>query len=170
MDRSFTSLWIIWRQRGKQFPTPFVLFFSFLYQWCVIHPMFTFIQHVLLHDVILHLYCHLLWYWWQIGGLFPAGQVQRLCYCTAGGCLVLNVGLNKLRGGVWNGFVCGGGISTWTCVAHVGAGEHFNLVQLVGEVHITVNGCLWAKLSALFAVCMVSIVGYAVSWRESSTS
>lgn len=141
------------------------LYFYFLYKNSVKHikvvfPTITF----LFSQVVLYLCCHLLWYWRQIGGLFPAGYIQRLCYWAARGCLILNAGLNELCGGIWNRLICGCWIPSWTCIAKVGVVECFNLIEFVGEIHISVYGCLRPKLSLLFVFWVVSIVGYAVGW------
>lgn len=95
--------------------------------------------------------------------MFPAGYVQRLCYSTGSSCLILNVGLDELRGGVRDGLIRGGGVAIWTRVAHVGVGKHFNLAELVREVHVAVNGRL---RTALRVFGMVPIIGYAVSWKK----
>lgn len=74
--------------------------------------------------------------------MFPARQVQRLGSSATVGRLILNVGLDELRGGVRDGLVRGQRVAARACVAHVGVGEHFDLVELVGEVHVAVNGRL----------------------------
>lgn len=126
-------------------------------------PQFTFDEHTLLSNV-LHLCCHLLWNRGQVGGLLlPTGQVQRLCHRPGSSCLILNVGLNELRGGVRDGFIRGRGVAIWTRVAHAGVGKHFNLTELVSEVHVAVNGRLRAALG-VFSV--VPVIGDAISWKE----
>lgn len=118
---------------------------------------FTF-EPVLLHDVVLHLRRHLLWEGGQVGRLFPARQVQRLGRSSTAGRLVLNVGLDELRGGVRNGLV-GGRVAAGAGVAQAGAREHLHLVELVREVDVTVDGSLGALR---LVVAVVAVVGDAV--------
>lgn len=118
---------------------------------------FTF-EPILLHDVVLHLRCHLLWEGGQVGRLLPARQVQKFGRGSPGSSLVLDVGLDELCGGVRDGLV-GGRVAARAGVAQAGAWEHLHLVELVREVHVTVDGGLRALLLAL---AVVAVVGDAV--------
>lgn len=143
---------------------------SLQFRQCQITATFTFIEPVLLHDVVLHLRCHLLRDGGQVGRLFPTRQVQRFGRSsTATTCLVLDVGLDELRGGVRNGLI-GGRVAAGAGVAQAGAREHLHLVELVGEVDVAVDGSLGALL---LVIAVAAVVGDAVGcdgWREETRS
>lgn len=158
MDRALTSLQI-WKYSSVWTCTNFLYFYKANGMFNLLHTV-----TVVLSCAVLHQSCHLLGYRRQVGGLFPAGYIQRLSCTAATGCLVFNVGLNELCGGIWYGLIRAWRISSRARIAEVGVAECFNLSELVGEVDVAVYGGLRTKLSSLFVFWMVSIVCYAVSW------
>lgn len=156
MKHTFTPLQMICRDKVFHQRTSSQL------RQCQKTATFTFIEPVLLHDVVLHLRCHLLRDGGQVGRLFPARQVQRFGRSsTTTTRLVLDVGLNELRGGVRDGLICGR-VAAGAGVAQAGAREHLHLVELVGEVDVAVDGSLGALLLVL---AVVAVVGDAVSCK-----
>lgn len=164
MERSFAPLQMICQDKV------FHQRASLQFRQCQKTATFTFIEPVLLHDVVLHLRCHLLRDGGQVGRLFPTRQVQRFGRSsTATTCLVLDVGLDELRGGVRDGLI-GGRVAAGAGVAQAGAREHLHLVELVGEVDVAVDGSLGALLLVL---AVAAVVGDAVGcdgWREETRS
>lgn len=132
----------------------------------------TLVQLVLLHDVVLQLGAHVLLLLLDWGGLpavffihFPSNA--KSSSTPSGSSVWVHVvahdgGLDELGGGVrrW--------LAPWTHKApffQVWAVEGLHLIDLVGQVYISIDSWLWHNEIGLLVFHLVVIIGDAVGWR-----
>lgn len=137
---------------------------------CLLAGSLTLVQLVLLHDVVLQLRGHVLLLLLD-GGRLPAVllvHLQAVSSPATGGHpvrvhVVAHYGrLDKLRGGVWRR------LAPWThktTLFQVGAVEGLHLIDLVGQVNVSVESRFRNDEIGLLVFHLVVIIGDAVGWR-----
>ncbi len=130
----------------------------------------TLVQLVLLHNVVLQLGAHFLFLLLDRGRLpavffihLPSNSASTPSCSSIWVHVVAHDGrLDELRGGVW----CW--LSPWThkaAVFQVWAVECLHLIDLVGQVHISIDSWVWHNEVGLLVFHLVVIIGDAVGWR-----
>lgn len=115
----------------------------------------TLVQLVLLHDAVLYFLL-------LLRGPLAALPVRFLVRVGAAHVVGAQAGLNELGGGVRRGLARR---PHQAPVLQVGAVERFHLVDLVGEVNVSVEGRVRCQEVAGFAVHL-TVVGDAVGWMN----